>query len=123
MKTMHILKKKVVLLGEEGNLSLTNIPKKNGGNPYHIRYLPFNGTHQREMNLSGLFGIDSVTVEVPTKSFLTSAPDSTELFQGKTINEVKAIVKRLVADVTEFPVGDAIDRQMKKITLWTPSPD
>lgn len=53
-KTKYILTKAKILPGEEGNYSLTYVPKKSDGNPYHLRYAPYNGNHTNEIHAAGM---------------------------------------------------------------------
>ncbi len=118
MKTFDILKRKGILVGEQKNLSLTNIPKKDkNAQPYHLRYLPYNGMHTKEMNASGLYEVDSRSEIIPTQSVLTGDVDHLLLFENKpTILDVQMVIKYLIKTVT-IPTGKVPQR--KKITLWT----
>lgn len=123
MKTLHILRKNGILTGEEGNLSLTNIKKPNDGYPYHLRYLPYNGAHEKEMNLSGLYSVDQVSADIPTEAIITSEPDYLALFKEKTIYDVGNKVRRIITDLVAVSNHTGIDKKMKKVILWTPTPN
>lgn len=132
MKTLDILRNKNVLPGEEANFSLTNVSKKAGGYPYHLRYLPYNGTHSQEMSVSGLHYVDSISKEIPTDCLIEGPPKFVPLFKkAKSITEVQMRMTSLVSQWLERvsdsdadgPLNDSLsDKKIKKVALWTPEP-
>ncbi|QQS59891.1 hypothetical protein IPN35_03415 [Candidatus Peregrinibacteria bacterium] len=120
-KSAHILTEMGFLPEESENFSLTNIPKENNGFPYHIRYMPKNGGHGREMTNAGFYSLASESLIFPRESVQIYPADIIKIFEEyKNIEEVKRYISTLLINNSKNEEGD--DRRIKRITMWSADP-
>lgn len=97
-----VLTKLGVLVDEAANLSLTCLDKKNGGYPFHLRYIPSQSSHMSEMRSAGFFPV------AEQNAWIDSVTG-----QG-------ALGDPIIGNAAPPPCDSAAIR-IKKLHLWTPT--
>lgn len=98
----HVLTQLGILVEEAANLSLTCIQKRNGGYPFHLRYIPSESSHLSEMRSAGFFPVTDQTAWIDTTTGDGALGDP-------------------ITHTSSVPVSDSAAIRMKKLHIWTPT--
>ncbi len=127
LKTYAVLHEMGIMEGENDHMLLTDFTDiQKGGFPYHIRYVPSNGKHRRELEQAGFKEqVTTITtipnaVKNPTQYEAEfGLPDKIKtLFEGNTIDDLLRYLTQKEYEFLATPNLTEPLAQQKKTILW-----
>ena len=129
LKTYSILHDMGILEGENDHMLLsdfTDIPQGGGKFPYHIRYIPSNGKHRRELENSGFeeneavitTGPSGVSNPVQYEKEFGSSDRIRELFEGNPLEKIPPFLTQKEQELLIYPNATDPMAKRKKTIMW-----